>query len=221
MNRSDVLSRLRWFRYCAEWRPRTEINLVPRGTRGLYTLLKHRPRLQRYDVVYVGIASGETMGGVRSRLQSHARSRRKSAIWTHFSVFAVWPNVPTNDLRELEGLLRHIYRRDNRANRLNRQRSFGLLRAIRRNDFGWGQASPKPWQNPGLTFAWTERKPNVEFTWMSHGAPKVARLPSKRFTLADAIEAARAAGSNSPDKRGRTMLRALLRKGMIKVLSDT
>ncbi|MDI6773476.1 MAG: hypothetical protein QME77_12970 [bacterium] len=86
--RTQIVSRLRWFRRCAEWRPRAEIGLVPKGTRGLYTLLRECPR-GRFDVVYVGIAFGATEGGVQSRLQAHAKSRRKGKVWSHFSIFEV------------------------------------------------------------------------------------------------------------------------------------
>jgi hypothetical protein len=36
---------------------------------------------------------------------------------------------------ELEGLFRHIYRRDAHANSLNVQRGFKKMRRVRRNDF--------------------------------------------------------------------------------------
>ncbi len=48
---------------------------------------------------------------------------------------SVWPRIPDAEVAELEGLFRHIYRRDTRANKLARQKTFGLLRATRENDF--------------------------------------------------------------------------------------
>jgi len=37
------------------------------------------------------------------------------------------------EIRKLEGLFRHIYRKDTRANQLNVQRSFKKLRKVRQN----------------------------------------------------------------------------------------
>ena len=72
--------------------------------------------------------------GIRSRLLSHARSKRKRELWTHFSIFQVWDNITEAEVAELEGLFRHIYRKDTRANRINRQRSFKKLKKVRRNN---------------------------------------------------------------------------------------
>jgi len=47
----------------------------------------------------------------------------------------VWAKIPGAEVVELEGLFRHIYRRDTRANKLARQKTFGLLGATRENDF--------------------------------------------------------------------------------------
>jgi hypothetical protein len=50
-------------------------------------------------------------------------------------VFAVWPNVSDEQVAELEGLFRHIYRKDTRANKLAVQKSFKKLRSVRRDKF--------------------------------------------------------------------------------------
>src|SRR5437773_9793336 len=73
----------------AEFRPQTEINLVPRSRRGLYVLYrKHREnKKDKYDVVYVGM----TTSGILSRLRSH--KRKKGDLWTNFSAFEVWNNI--------------------------------------------------------------------------------------------------------------------------------
>jgi len=55
----------------------------------------------------------------------------KQDLWTHFSVFEVHDNVRGEEIEELEGLLRHIYRRDSGANRLNEQRAFAKLNRVR------------------------------------------------------------------------------------------
>lgn len=123
---------------CAEFRPRDEIPLLPRGLRGLYVLLRQRrtpraSRSNRYDVVYVGIAGTGTRvkAGIKGRLRKHAENPRKADLWTHFSVYEVWPNVRAEEIRELEGLFRHIYRQDTQANRLNVQRAYKPLSRVR------------------------------------------------------------------------------------------
>jgi len=110
--------------------PKGEADLVPRGTRGIYVLFRHRQRRDLYDVVYVGLSRA----GIRARLRSHRRSRTKSALWSHFSVFEVRDNISEAGIAELEGLFRQIYRRDSRANRLNAQRTRQPLKNVRLND---------------------------------------------------------------------------------------
>ncbi len=114
-------SPLRLIKRCAEFRPRSELSSVPHGTRGIYTLLERTDR-DKYEVVYVGLAGGER-AGVRGRLRKHAKSK----AWTHFSIFEVWDNISEAEVREIEGLCRHLYRKDVRVNRLNRQRRFKKL----------------------------------------------------------------------------------------------
>jgi len=126
---------MRFVNCCAEFRAKDEIENVPKGIRGIYVLLKNRPRLRKkYDVVYIGMAR-RGAGGVRSRLLKHRRSKKKGPLWTHFSVYSMRARVPDQEVVELEGLFRHIYRRDTRANKLAKQKTFGLLRATRKNDF--------------------------------------------------------------------------------------
>ena len=106
-----------------------DINQMPTGLRGVYVLYKYRRRQQAYDVVYVGMTrSSSGRGGIKSRLRSHKRS--KGDMWSHFSVFEVWDNIRDDEIVELEGLFRQIYRYDQRANRLNIQRSFKKLKRI-------------------------------------------------------------------------------------------
>lgn len=126
----------RWIKRTAEYRPKAEVNLVPKGIRGIYVLFKRRRSGDCYDVVYVGLSRA----GIRARLRGHRRSRVKGQLWTHFSVLEVWDNVSDAEIGELEGLFRHIYRRDTRANRLNVQKSHLPFRRIRVDDFGSWQA---------------------------------------------------------------------------------
>jgi hypothetical protein len=125
------VSELRLIKRCAEFLEQTEenIRLVPANTGGIYTLLKHNRKTDKYDVVYVGMAGGEGKGGVRSRLKTHRR--RKGDLWDYFSIFEVWYNIREEEIRELEGILRHIYRSDTRANCLAKQRSFKKLTKVR------------------------------------------------------------------------------------------
>jgi hypothetical protein len=127
------ISDCRWFKRVAEFLPKDDIRLVPKRTRGLYALFHFRRGLNRYDVVYVGLAGGAKTG-VGGRLRSHARSKAKGKLWTHFSIFEVWENVWEHEVAELEGLFRHIYSRDTKANRLNVQRSFKPLKRVRNQD---------------------------------------------------------------------------------------
>ena len=72
---SDKGQTLRLVRSCAQWIPKSEIDAVPKGLRGIYALFRHRPRIKKYDVVYVGMAEGTL--GICARLKAHANSKRK------------------------------------------------------------------------------------------------------------------------------------------------
>lgn len=69
--------------------------------------------------------------GIRARLRRHANSKRKRDLWTHFSAFEVWPNISEAEISELEGLLREIYRKDKRANKLNRQKRCRRIQRVK------------------------------------------------------------------------------------------
>jgi hypothetical protein len=124
-------SNLRLIKRYAEFCPKDSFVKVPLDTRGIYALMNEIVRLgkKKYDVVYIGM----TNSGVRGRLRSHRNSKRKGKLWTHFSVFEVWDNITEAEIAELEGLFRHIYRKDTQANRVNRQRNFKKLRPLRNN----------------------------------------------------------------------------------------
>ncbi len=81
---------------------------------------------EKYDVRYIGMSRGYL--GIKRRLRSHIKSKRKGKEWTHFSVFEVWDNVTDQEIVELEGFARHIYRRDTIASGLNIQRGYKGLR---------------------------------------------------------------------------------------------
>lgn len=131
-------SPLRFVKNCSERLSKAESSKVPGDTRGIYALLcQHRRDKTRFDVVYIGMARGNQ--GVAGRLRSHKRSKTKSNLWTHFSVYEVWDNITDEEIEELEGLFRHIYRRDGNANMINKQRSVKKLSRLRNNN-------PKEWK---------------------------------------------------------------------------
>jgi len=128
-------SPLRLIKRKQEHLPKSEINSLPTGLRGIYVLYRYRRRTGAYNVVYVGMARSGGRGGIRGRLKAHRRYKAnspgsQSALWTHCSVFEVWDNIRDEEVIELEGLFRHIYALDQRANALNKQTSFGLLKRV-------------------------------------------------------------------------------------------
>jgi len=118
-----------------------DIKNIPPWTRGIYVLFKYRPRQDKYDVVYIGMAAGIKTASIRGRLRVH--KRRKDRLWTHFSAFEVWDNIREEEVKELEGLFRHLYRKDTKANSLNQQRAFKKLSKVRRDTQkdGWMKQS--------------------------------------------------------------------------------
>ena len=126
------ISPLRLIRNSVEYCTRKDINDVPLKTRGIYVLYKYRHHYDAYNVVYVGMSGGEN-AGVKGRLQKHLRY--KGDHWTHFSVYQVWDNIREEEVKELEGLFRHLYRYDHKANKLNKQRGFKKLNQVRSDWF--------------------------------------------------------------------------------------
>jgi hypothetical protein len=119
------------FRQGAEFVERSEIRKIPKHTRGIYALLQKRRIAGKYDVVYIGMSKR----GVQSRLKAHERSAKKAGLWTHFSVYEVWPNITDEEIIELEGMFRAIYRRDSKANRIAVQKGYRSLKKICNNTF--------------------------------------------------------------------------------------
>lgn len=122
-------SALRLINRFAEFIHVDKINEMPKALRGIYVLYNYRPKIKMYDVVYVGMTAAGKRGGIRGRLKKHRK--KKSGLWTHCSIFEVWDNISKEEVKELEGLFRHIYRRDSRANKLNKQKGFGKLKSIK------------------------------------------------------------------------------------------
>jgi len=123
------ISNCHLFKNSLEFQPVSEISQVPLKIRGIYVLYQAGKNSKAMDVVYVGMARGEK-SGVKGRLIVHKRN--KPNLWTHFSVYEVWDNITKSQVEELEGFFRQIYRHDSAANKLNVQRTYKPLHAIRR-----------------------------------------------------------------------------------------
>jgi len=117
---------------CAIHRSIEEIDSIKEKLRGIYVLYNYRRRSKKYDVVYLGMAAAGNRSGIKGRLKRHRK--RKAGLWTHFSIYKVWDNIPDQEVEELEGLFRYIYRKDSRANRLNKQRGYKKLKDIQKNN---------------------------------------------------------------------------------------
>jgi hypothetical protein len=106
---------------------------VHADVRGVYVLYDS-PDDQEMNVVYIGMSSGEKYQ-VRSRLLTHQKF--KPGLWTHFSVYEVWDNITKAQVTELEGLFRHVYRKDKTANSLNIQKKSTIIAGIQRQPEKW------------------------------------------------------------------------------------
>lgn len=134
-----VVSPLRLIKWCAQWQLKENWEKVPLRLRGIYVLHSRKGHGDCYDVVYVGMAASGT--GIKRRLRSHARSKRKGKKWSHFSFFVVWENIRNDEIGELEALFREIYRKDAQANSLNKQKGSRRIREVRRQ-------KPAKWSTP-------------------------------------------------------------------------
>lgn len=133
-------SPLRLVKHYTELQGIDAVDEVPKMLRGIYVLYQHKRRQGKsfYNVVYVGMAAAGRRGGIRGRLRKHRE--KKADLWTHFSLFEVWDNIRDEEIRELEGLFRHIYKKDMQANRLNVARGFKKLKSVRNKRLSeWGE----------------------------------------------------------------------------------
>ena len=121
-------SEMRFIKSALEYRPIEDIDIIPKGLRGIYALYMKDGR--NYELVYIGMSGREANGRIRNRIYQH--KRKKVAEWTHFSYYEVWDNVTEIEIRELEGLFRQLYRFSSSANSLNRQQTHKPLLAVRR-----------------------------------------------------------------------------------------
>jgi hypothetical protein len=121
-------SALRLIKRQEQFLPQANIETLPGGMRGIYSLYNYTPKTNAYNVVYIGMTWSGRRGGIRGRLKKHYK--KKKGLWTHCSVFEVWDNIHKEEIIELEGIFRHIYHRDERANSLNKQKSFNLIKRV-------------------------------------------------------------------------------------------
>jgi|SRR5271163_968337 len=126
----QAISPLRLIEWHTRWRRKEEWARVPRNLRGIYVRNRHDRESDCYNVVYVGMASSGM--GIKGRLRSHARSKKKRNKWSHFSFFVAWENIRNDEISELEALFREIYRKDAQANSLNKQKGSKRMREVRR-----------------------------------------------------------------------------------------
>jgi hypothetical protein len=124
----------RFIKRVAEFQLPTESDQIPDYTRGIYVLLNKVAR-DGFDVVCVGM----TGAGMWSRIKSHRKNKRRT--WTHFTLFEVHDNITKSEIQEIEGLIRHIYRKDSRANRLNIQLRHKPFLKVKQDDLQkWNKA---------------------------------------------------------------------------------
>jgi len=64
------------------------------------------------------------------RLRNHSKNKRKNSKWTH-AIFVVWENIREEEIRELKALVREIFRKDETANSLAKQKGSVKLRSVR------------------------------------------------------------------------------------------
>jgi hypothetical protein len=115
----------------AEFQSREQRKHIPHNTRGIYVLLNNAK--DKFDVVYIGMSGRGVVSGIHGRLYNHNKS--KLLKWTHFTLFEVHDNVTNAEIKELEGLILCIYRKDSRANKHNVQLRYKPFREVLENKF--------------------------------------------------------------------------------------
>jgi len=125
--------RVRFIKRYEELVPKEEIQNIPAGCRGIYALLNKKRN--HFNVVYMGMSTT----GMKGRIMRHATRKSKKNLWSHFSIFEAYDNIPDDEIKELEGLFRVVYRKDERANILNKQRKFKGFRQKKTKLTKWEQ----------------------------------------------------------------------------------
>ncbi len=121
-------SHLKIIKNALEYRHIDELAIVPKYLRGIYALYLKQGKF--YNLVYIGMSGRDSNGRIKARLNKHKKNTSKN--WTHFSYYEVWDNISDQEILELEGLFRQLYRFDSRANILNKQQTHRPLNRVRR-----------------------------------------------------------------------------------------
>ena len=121
-------SHLKIIKSALEYRHIDELKIVPRNLRGIYALYQKQGKY--YNLVYIGMSGKDANGRLKARLIKHKKNKLK--IWSHFSYYEVWDNISDQEIRELEGLFRQLYRLDSRANTFNKQQTHKPLNRVRK-----------------------------------------------------------------------------------------
>ena len=121
-------SNLRIIKSALEYRHAEELDVVSKNLRGIYAL--YLKRGSHYNLVYIGMSGRDSNGRIKYRLKKHLNNPNKN--WTHFYYYEVWDNITDQEIAELEGLFRQLYRFDSRANTFNKQQTHKPLVSIRR-----------------------------------------------------------------------------------------
>jgi hypothetical protein len=118
----------------AEFQPKEQRKEVPDNTRGIYVLLnRDKYNKDKFEVVYIGMSGRGKISGIYARLDAHSKSEYKK--WTHFTLFEVHDNITNAEIKELEGLILCVYRKDLRVNKHNVQLRHTPFRRILKNKF--------------------------------------------------------------------------------------
>ena len=121
-------SHLRIIKTALEYRDIDELKIVPKNLRGIYALYQKQGKF--YNLVYIGMSGKDSKGRIKARLNKHKKNKIKK--WSHFSYYEVWDNISDQEIVELEGLFRQLYRFDSRANTFNKQQTHKPLIKVRR-----------------------------------------------------------------------------------------
>jgi hypothetical protein len=81
-------SQTRFITRCAQWRRKSDVHLIPPRHTRCIRFASNCARIKTFAVVYIGMSA---LGGIRSRLESHIKSKTK--MWSHFSIFEVWDKL--------------------------------------------------------------------------------------------------------------------------------
>lgn len=119
-------SHLKIIKTALEYRHISDLKVVPKNLRGIYALYQKEGHF--YNLVYIGMSGKDSNGRIKARLNKH----KKNKDWTHFSYYEVWDNISDQEILELEGLFRQLYRFDSRANTLNKQQTHKPLIKVRK-----------------------------------------------------------------------------------------